>query len=108
MPFVAVTSVKLGVTVRPPDTGLSRVTVNVMAPPSLPFASSIVTAGGLSSSTIVAVAEDVATVSEVPETVRPTVKVSSDSRRVSSVVATVKVCDSSAAPAKVSAAVFSV
>ena len=108
MPAVAVTSVKPGVTVSPPDTALSSVTVTVMAPPSLPFASSIVTAGSLSSSRIVPVAVDVSTASEVPETARPTVKVSSASTSASSVVATVNFCVSPAVPAKVSAVVFAV
>ena len=103
------TSVKLGVTVNPPDTALSSVTVNVITPPSPTIESSIVTAGSLSSSRIFPVAVSVAvTVFDVPETVRPTVKVSSDSSSASSVVATVKVFVSSFVPAKVSAAVFSV
>ena len=54
-------------------------------------------------------AVDVAvTVSEVPETLKPTVNVSSDSTTASSAVATVKVCVSPAVPANVSAVVFSV
>ena len=108
MPFVAVPSVKLGVTVNPPDTALLSVSVKVSESPSLAEASAIVTAGP-SSSTIVPVAVSVAaTGSCAVETVRPTVKVSSASESVSSVVATVNVCVSPAVPAKVSAAVFSV
>ena len=73
-------------------------------------ASAIVTAGTAPSSlVIVPVAVSVAvTVTEVPETVRPTVNVSSSSAAVSSVVATVKVFVSPAVPVKVSAVVFSV
>ena len=48
------------------------------------------------------------TVAEVPDTLRPTVKVSFGSTSVSSVVATVKVLVSPAVPVKVSAEVFSV
>ena len=109
MPFVAVPSVKLGVTVRPPDTALSSVTVKVRESPSAALASAIVTAGPASSSMIVPFAVSVAfTVVEVPETVRPTVNVSSVSMPASSVVATVNVCFSPAVPANVSPAVFSV
>ena len=43
MPSAAVTSSKLGVTVNPPDTALSRVTVNVIVSPSLADASATVT-----------------------------------------------------------------
>ena len=104
------TSVKLGVTVRPPDTALSRVTVKVRASPSAALASAIVTAGGTPSSlVIVPVAVSVVfTFCSVSETARPMVNVSSSSASVSSVVATVKLCFSPAVPAKVSAAVFSV
>ena len=56
------------------------------------------------SSVIVPVAvSDAVTVAEVPETARLTVKVSSVSTSVSSVVATVKVLVSPAVPVKVSA-----
>ena len=66
MPSVAVPSVKLGVTVSPPDTALSSVTVNVIWSPSLADASAIVRAG-VSSSRIVPVAVSLAVmVSEVP------------------------------------------
>ena len=62
-----------------------------------------------SSLVIVPVAVSLAvTVSEVPETARPTVNVSSASTSVSSVVATVKLCVSPAVPVKLSPAVFSV
>ena len=108
MPFVAVPSVKLGVTVNPPDTALSSVTVNVRGSPSLADASAIVNVA-VSSSAIVPVAMSVAlTVREVPETVRLTMKVSSASTLESSVVATLKLCVSPAVPANVSAPVFSV
>ena len=108
MPFVAVTSVKLGVTVSPPDTALSSVTVKVIESPSAALASAMVTAGS-SSLVIVPVAVSVAsTVAEVSDTARLTVKVSSGSSAVSSVVETVNVCVSPALPAKVSAEVFSV
>ena len=110
--------VKLGVTVRPPDTAVSSVTVNAIPSPSAAEASAIVTAGvdaevrgaGASPSwRIVPVAVSVCvTVSEVPETVRLTVNVSSGSWSVSSVVVTVKLCVSPAVPAKVSPVVFSV
>ena len=105
---MAVTSVKPGVTVNPPGTALSSVTVNVMAPSSPLFESSIVTAGSLSSSMIVPVAVDASTVCEVPETPRPSVKVSSVSNSVSSAVATVNVFVSPLVPANSSAAVFAV
>ena len=108
MPSVAVTSVKLGVTLRPPDTALSSVTVKVRESPSSSVASAIVTAA-LSSSVMVPLAVSVAvTVAVVPETVRPTVKVSFGSTSVSSVVDTVKLWVSPAVPVKVSAEVFSV
>ena len=48
------------------------------------------------------------TVSVVPETVRPTVNVSSVSSSVSSMVETVNVCVSPALPVKASASVFAV
>ena len=48
------------------------------------------------------------TVSDAPDTARLTVNVSSSSFSLSSVVATVKVCVSSAVPAKLMPAVFSV
>ena len=105
---MAVPSVKLGVTVRPPATAASSVTVNSTPAPSSAEASAIVRVGK-SSLRIVPVAVSVdTTFSEVPDTVRLTANVSSDSTSVSSVVATVKVCVSPAVPAKVSAAVFSV
>ena len=106
MPFAAVPSVKLGVTVRPPVTALSSVTVKVIASPSSAAASAIVTAAP-SSSRIVPVAISVV-FTDVLEAVKPTVNVSSGSRWESSVVATVKVCVSPCVPAKVSTAVFSV
>ena len=103
-----------GVTVRPPGTAWSSVTVNVIESPSLAEASSMVTAasseGDLSNTELivpVAVSVDV-TVAEVPETDRLTVKVSASSSAVSSVVATVKLCVSPAVPVNVSADVFSV
>ena len=109
MPLVAVTSVKLGVTVRPPGTALSSVTVNVIASPSSADASAIVTAGAASSSVIVPVAVSaVVTGNDVPETLRRTVNVSSGSASASSVVTTVNVCVSPAVPAKLIAAVFAV
>ena len=108
MPDVAVPSVKPGVTVSPPDTALSSVTVKVIESPSLAEASAMATAA-LSSSVIVPVALAVAvTVAVVPETVRPTVKVSSASISVSPVVDTVKLCCSPSVPVKLSGTVFSV
>ena len=108
MPLVAVPSVKLGVTVKPPETALSRVTVKLIESPSLAEASAMVTAGW-SSLVIVPVAVSVAvTVAVAPDTARLTVKVSSGSTAVSSVVVTVKLWVSPAVPAKVSAVVFSV
>ena len=47
MPLAAVTSVKLGVTVSPPATASSSVTVKVIESPSPAEASAIVTAGAL-------------------------------------------------------------
>ena len=96
---------------------MSSVTVNVIPTPSVAEASATVSTAAssvvplaLSSSLrIVPAAVSVAvTVAEVPETVRPTVNVSSGSTAPSSVVATVKVFASPAVPAKVSAEVFSV
>jgi len=90
--------------------------VSVISAPSPP---SVIVAGDAgpsvtdiaspSSSVIVPVPVSVAvTVSVVPDTVRPTVNVSSPSTRASSVVATVNVSVSPAVPAKARAAVFSV
>ena len=99
---------KLGVTVSPPATALSSVTVKVRASPSAALVSAMVTAASAPSSlVIVPVAVSVA-VTDVSETLRPTVKVSSGSASVSSIVATVKLCVSPAVPVNVSAAVFSV
>ena len=102
--------VKLGVTLKLPDTALSSVTVNVIESPSAADTSSIVTAAGAPSSLVmVPVAVSLAVTSTVvSETARPTVKVSFSSAFVSSVVATVKVLVSPAVPANVSADVFSV
>ena len=109
MPSVAVPSVKPGVTFRPPATALSSVTVKEIASPSLAEASAIVTAALPSSLVMVPVAVSVAvTVTVVPETLRPTVNVSSVSTTASSVVDTVKLRVSPAVPANVSADVFSV
>ena len=102
---------KLGVTVKPPANALFSVTVKVISLPSAAIASAVVTPVGssTSSSVIVPVALSIAvTVSSVPETARLTVKVSSGSLAVSSVVATVKVFSSAAVPAKTSLPVFSV
>ena len=112
MPFVAVPSVKLGVTLRPPDTREDSATVNVSVSPSAADTSAIVTSGTMtpvSLSRILPVPVSVAvTVSVVPETVRLTVNVSSSSGLSSSGSATVKVRVSPHVPAKVSAAVFAV
>ena len=109
MPLVAVTSVKLGVTVNPPDTALSSLTVKVICSPSKATASSIVTSGAAPSSVMVPVAVSVAvTVPAAPETLRPTVNVLFELSFVSSVVATVKVFVSPTVPVKLSAVVFSV
>ena len=117
MPAVAVPSVKLGVTVSPSCTAWFSVTVKVRDSPSTASeapAFAIVTVALLpvlprSSLVIVPVAVSVAvTVVEVPEMLRPTVKVSSSSTTVSSVVVTVKACVSPDVPAKARAAVFSV
>ena len=101
---------KLGVTVRPPDTASSSVTVNVICSPSADDASSIVTVATAPSSLVIApVAVSVAlTGACVPETARLTANVSSTSASASSVVATVNVCVSPAVPANVIAAVFAV
>ena len=106
MPSAALTSVKDGVTLSPPCTALSSVTVKVIFSPSDAFASFTLTAA-LSSLSMVPVPVSVAvTLSDVPETVRPTVKVSSASSTASSVVETVKVWVSLAVPVKVNAFVF--
>ena len=98
----------LGVTPRLPCTALSSVTVKVRESPSSALASAIVTVA-LSSLVMVPVAVSVAvTVVDVPETLKPTVKVSSASTTSSSVVATVKVFVSPAVPSNLSAPVFSV
>ena len=97
MPFVAVPSVKVGVTVSPRGTALSSVSVNIIRSPSVAEASVTLTAGGPSSSRIVPVA--VATC--VPDALSLMVKVSSSSSSSSSIVATVKVFVSPAVPAKV-------
>ena len=108
MPSVAVPSVKLGVTVSPPETAASSVTVKVIPSPSSADSSPIVTAGA-SSLLMVPVAVSVAaTTADVLETLRLTVKVSFGSTSVSSVVETVNVFCSPAVPANVSAEVFSV
>ena len=54
MPFVAVPSVKLGVTVRPPDTARSSVTVKVSASPSVAEVSATVSVGTVPSHVAVA------------------------------------------------------
>ena len=105
MPFVAVTSVKLGVTVSPPDTALSSVTVNVIESPSAAEASAIVRAG-LSLSRIVPVAVSVTLTGVPSETLRLTVNVSAASLSSSSTVDTVKVCVSPAVPTNVSRSVL--
>ena len=53
MPSVAVPSVKLGVTVRPPDTAASSVTVKVSASPSSAEESAMVTAGVTAAATVI-------------------------------------------------------
>ena len=108
MPSTAVPSVKLGVTVSPPCTALSRVTVKVIPEPSEALASPIVTSA-LSSSLIVPVPVSVdVTPDGASETVRPTVKVSFASSTASSVVDTVKVSVSPAVPLKLIPAVLAV
>ena len=52
MPSAAVPSVKLGVTVKPPDTALSSVTVKVSESPSSAESSVTVTAGAAGSVTV--------------------------------------------------------
>ena len=75
-------SVKPGVTVSPPDTASSRVTVKRSESPSAALASATVNVA-TSSSSMRPVAVPAVTVSDVPETDRPTVKVSSCSTAVS-------------------------
>ncbi len=83
--------------------------MKVRASPSSALALAIVTVALPSSLVIVPVAVPVAVaVKVVPDTARPTVKVSSGSTTVSSAVDTVKVFVSPAVPVNVSAAVFSV
>ena len=107
MPFVAVPSAKLGVTVKPPCTALSTVTANEIAEPSV-FDALPMDTVAVSSLVIVPVAVSLAvTVSDVPETARPTVNVSPASTTSSSVVVTVKVCCSPFVPAKLMPVVFS-
>ena len=116
MPFVAVTSVKLGVTVRPPGTTLSSVTVNASEPPSLASASATVRIG-VSSSLIVPVPATTAIASPSPvyhhhgsdcERVSPTVRVSASSGIESSFVQIEKCFFSPAVPANVICSVFAV
>ncbi len=90
MPFVAVPSVKLGVTVKPPSTALSSFRVNVILSPSSATAAPIVTAA-VSSSKIVPVTVSGAVTVSVDSVLRLTVNVSSASAMASSVVATVRV-----------------
>ena len=101
MPLLAVPSVKLGVTVKPPATAWSSVAVKVIASPSSADASAIVS-DAASSSRIVPVAMSVAITTAFadggPSTSRRTVKVSSASPTASSVVGTVKVCVSPLLP----------
>ena len=108
---MAVPSVKLGVTVNPPCTALSSVTVKVMSLPSLALASLIVTVAlsALSPASLMVPAPVSLAVTPLgaSDTLSPTVKVSGCSNTSSSVVETVKVCVSLAVPVKVSAAVFS-
>ena len=107
MPLVAVPSVKLGVTVRPPGTALLSTTAKVIRLPSCAQALPI-SAAAPSSSMIVPVAVSVAvTAVDVPETDRLTVNVSC-SPSLSAVVATVKVWVSPAVPAKMRAVVLAV
>ena len=102
---MAVPSVKLGVTVNPPDTSASSVTVKVSKSPSPADVSEIVNAAA-SSSTITPFA--LVAFTALSETLRLTSNTSFASAAASSVVATVKVCVSPAVPAKVSVFVFSV
>ena len=105
---MAVPSVKLGVTVKPPCTALSSVTVKVMLSPSDALALLIVTAA-LSSLLMVPVPVSVAVTPEgALETLKPTVKVSLASNTASSVVETVKVLVSLAVPVKLIAVVLAV
>ena len=106
--MVAVPSVKVGVTVRPPATALSKVTVKGMDLPSVALPPTMVRVA-LSSLLIVPVAVEVAvTLWVVPEILKPTVNVSSASISSSSLVETLKLCVSPAVPLKLSAVVFSV
>ena len=93
------------------ETALSSA-VTLLVPPSSPIEdllSARDTVGVSSSSVMVPVAVSVAvTLAEVPDTARPTVKVSLASATVSSVVETVKSWVSPAVPANVRALVFSV
>ena len=91
----------------------AAITVTVVSAPSSAIQNgdtdSVTPDDGVSSSRIVPVAVDVAvTLVAAPETLRPTVKVSSSSFSESSVVATANVCVSPAVPAKSIAAVFPV
>ena len=101
---MAVPSVKLGVTFRPPCTALSSVTVKVISLPSVALALLIVTAA-LSSLLMVPVPVSVAVMPDF-EAVKPTVKVSLASSTASSVVETEKVLVSPVVPVKLSAVVF--
>ena len=111
---MAVLSVKEGVTVNPPATALSSVTVKVIVSPSMAAASAIVTVGkapcrARERSRIVPVAATVAsTATVVPETDRATMNVSSSSTSESSMVATMRVRVSPAVPAKLMAVVSAV
>ena len=110
MPSTAVPSVKLGVTVSPPCTALSSVTVKAMESPS-DLAASLTVTVAASSLLIVPVPVSVDVIllaSVVPETASPTVMVSLASSAASSVVATLKVCSSSAVPVKLIPAVLAV
>ena len=100
-------SVKLGVTVSPPCTALSRVTVKVISEPSEALASSIVTSAASSLLMVpVPVSVDV-TPDGASDTLKLTVKVSLASNTTSAVVATLKLFVSPAVPLKLSAEVFS-
>ena len=101
-------SAKPGVTVRPPDTALSSVTVKLIASPSAAEASAMVTVALSSSVMVTTAASPNVTPLGPPDTLRLTVKVSSSSTTASSMVSTVKVCSSPAVPVKLSAAVFAV
>ena len=96
---------------KPPVTVLSKVMVKVRASPSFADALLIVTVGvgATSSFTIVPVPVSVAVmVSDVPEMVNPTVKVSSASTTSSSVVETAMVFVSLTVPVKLITWMFSV